>query len=71
MVEDDFLFSPDFLDYFTGVGPLLERDPSTTFVLSAWNDNGLKGKVGVAVHLLCLTKTDYLIDPHLTAGGGE
>jgi len=26
------------------VAPLLERDP-TTFVASAWNDNGLKGKV--------------------------
>lgn len=44
VVEDDFLFSPDFLDYFHSVGPLLEHDP-TTFVLSAWNDNGLKGHV--------------------------
>jgi len=26
------------------LAPLLERDP-TTFVLSAWNDNGLRGKV--------------------------
>uniref|UniRef100_A0A7S2DMU5 alpha-1,3-mannosyl-glycoprotein 2-beta-N-acetylglucosaminyltransferase n=1 Tax=Octactis speculum TaxID=3111310 RepID=A0A7S2DMU5_9STRA len=44
VVEDDFLFSPDFIDYFKAVGPLLERDP-TTFVVSAWNDNGLKDRV--------------------------
>ena len=42
IVEDDFLFSPDFLDYFMAVAPILEHDP-TTYVLSAWNDNGLKG----------------------------
>lgn len=44
VVEDDFLFSPDFIEFFESVGPVLERDP-TTLVLSAWNDNGLKGKV--------------------------
>ena len=40
VVEDDFLFSPDFLEYFESSGPILEDDP-TTFILSAWNDNRL------------------------------
>jgi len=44
VAEDDFLFSPDFLEYFEATAPLLERDKST-FVVSAWNDNGLRGKV--------------------------
>ena len=44
VAEDDFLFSPDFLAYFEAMAPLLERDPSA-FVVSAWNDNGLRGKV--------------------------
>jgi hypothetical protein len=48
VVEDDFLFSPDFLEYFHHTAPILERDP-TTFILSAWNDNGLKGKVTVYI----------------------
>lgn len=44
IVEDDLLFSPDFLEYLEANAPVLERDP-TTFVLSAWNDNGYKGRV--------------------------
>lgn len=44
VVEDDFLFSPDFLEFFHHTAPILERD-SSTFILSAWNDNGLKTKV--------------------------
>lgn len=43
-MEDDLLFSPDFLEYLEANAPVLERDP-TTFVLSAWNDNGYKGRV--------------------------
>ena len=54
MVEDDFLFSPDFIAYFEAMAPLLERDP-TTFVVSAWNDNGLHGKVDDP-HRLCRTR---------------
>ena len=38
VAEDDFLFSPDFLEYFEATAPLLERDKST-FVVSAWNDD--------------------------------
>ncbi|CAM9977023.1 unnamed protein product, partial [Hapterophycus canaliculatus] len=44
VVEDDLLFSPDFLEYLEVHAPVLERDP-TTLVLSAWNDNGYRGRV--------------------------
>jgi hypothetical protein len=44
IVEDDLLFSPDFLEYFEQVAPVLDVDEST-FLVSAWNDNGYKGKV--------------------------
>ena len=39
VAEDDLVFSPDFLAYFSAVGPIVERDASV-FVVSAWNDNG-------------------------------
>ena len=44
IVEDDLLFSPDFLDYFEQVAPILDVD-ATSFLVSAWSDNGYKGKV--------------------------
>ena len=44
IVEDDLLFSPDFYEYLVATAPILETDP-TTFVVSAWNDNGFKGRV--------------------------
>jgi hypothetical protein len=44
IAEDDLLFSPDFYEYLTATAPILENDPST-FVVSAWNDNGFKGLV--------------------------
>lgn len=44
VVEDDLLFSPDFYEYFAAVAPVLNLDPSL-FVVSAWNDNGFRGKV--------------------------
>ena len=44
VVEDDLLFSPDFLDYFEHVAPILDVDESA-FLVSAWSDNGYKGKV--------------------------
>lgn len=47
IVEDDLLFSPDFLEYLETNAPVLERDP-TTLVLSAWNDNGYAGRVSEA-----------------------
>lgn len=44
ITEDDLLFSPDFYEYLTATAPILDDDP-TTFVVSAWNDNGFKGRV--------------------------
>ncbi|CAM9760283.1 unnamed protein product [Pylaiella littoralis] len=44
IVEDDLLFSPDFLEYMEVNAPILERDP-TTLVLSAWSDNGYRRRV--------------------------
>lgn len=44
IVEDDLLFSPDFYEYLTSVAPILDVD-KTSFVVSAWNDNGFHHKV--------------------------
>lgn len=41
VVEDDLLFSPDFLEYFHLTIPLLSSDPKL-FSVSAWNDIGFK-----------------------------
>lgn len=38
-VEDDFVFSPDFLFYFDQTAHLLEMDPSI-WCVSSWNDFG-------------------------------
>jgi hypothetical protein len=51
IVEDDLLFSPDFLDYFEAVGPILDVD-SSVLAVSAWNDNGFIGKVKVPLNLV-------------------
>ena len=55
IVEDDLLFSPDFYEYLASTAPILEKDP-TTFVVSAWNDNGFKGRVGDPY---ALKRTEY------------
>ena len=55
IVEDDLLFSPDFYEYLVSTAPVLEKDP-TTFVVSAWNDNGFKGRVGDPY---ALKRTEY------------
>jgi hypothetical protein len=55
IVEDDLLFSPDFLEYFINIAPILDID-DTTFVISAWNDNGYKGKVDDPYSL---SRTEY------------
>lgn len=44
IIEDDLLFSPDFLEYFYNIGPILDVDKSV-FAVSAWNDNGFAGRV--------------------------
>ena len=55
IVEDDLLFSPDFYEYFNYVAPILDLDKSL-FVISAWNDNGFKGKVEDS---LALRRTEF------------
>jgi alpha-1,3-mannosyl-glycoprotein beta-1,2-N-acetylglucosaminyltransferase len=55
VVEDDMLFSPDFVSYFRRTATLLRRDPSL-WCVSSWNDNGL------ATHArdpLALRRTGY------------
>jgi GNT-I family len=54
IAEDDLLFSPDFYEYLAATAPILETDP-TTFVVSAWNDNGFNGRVS-DVHALRRTE---------------
>ena len=44
IVEDDLLFSPDFMEFFLHVAPAIEVDESL-WIASAWNDNGFKGVV--------------------------
>ena len=51
----DFLFSPDFLEYFEATAPVLDADPSL-FCVSAWNDNGYKG---LAMEPMALQRTSY------------
>ena len=41
IIEDDMLFSPDFLRMFQATAHLLDSDPSL-WCISSWNDNGLK-----------------------------
>ena len=44
VIEDDFIFSPDFVEYFEAAAPLLDKDPSL-WLVSAWNDNGFDDAV--------------------------
>jgi hypothetical protein len=41
---DDLDVSPDFLDYFQALYPLLKYD-KTIWCISAWNDNGIDKKI--------------------------
>ncbi len=40
-LQDDMLFSQDFLTYMEAAAALLDEDP-TLWCISSWNDNGLK-----------------------------
>ena len=44
IVEDDMLFSPDFLLYFAQTAKYIHQD-SSIYAISAYNDNGMQGKV--------------------------
>jgi alpha-1,3-mannosyl-glycoprotein beta-1,2-N-acetylglucosaminyltransferase len=43
VAEDDMLFSPDFLLFFTQTAPLMDVDKSI-YCISSWNDNGFAGR---------------------------
>lgn len=55
IIEDDFLFSPDFMEFFVSVAPTIEVDPSL-WLASAWNDNGFEG---VVKDLEAVRRTDH------------
>lgn len=57
IVEDDLDISPDFFEYFSGLLPLLKKDP-TLWCISAWNDNGKAGLVNDKKSEL-LYRTDF------------
>ena len=67
VIEDDLLFSPDFYDFFLSNAPILDQD-SSVLALSAWNDNGFKGRVGGTYDLLRTTffpGLGWLLSRHL------
>lgn len=51
ITEDDLDVSPDFLDYFQALYPLLKID-KTIWCISAWNDNGIDEKIERRADLL-------------------
>jgi alpha-1,3-mannosyl-glycoprotein beta-1,2-N-acetylglucosaminyltransferase len=55
ILEEDLHISPDFFSFFEKMAPLLDRDTSLMAV-SAFNDNGLEGKVRDATRIL---KSDF------------
>jgi alpha-1,3-mannosyl-glycoprotein beta-1,2-N-acetylglucosaminyltransferase len=56
VTEDDLEVSPDFLDYFQALYPLLKYD-KTIWCISAWNDNGIDQKIDRQADLL--HRTDF------------
>ncbi|UJR10366.1 hypothetical protein I4U23_014571 [Adineta vaga] len=56
ITEDDLEISPDFLDYFQTLYPLLVHD-KTVWCISAWNDNGIDKKI--ARDSTLLHRTDF------------
>jgi alpha-1,3-mannosyl-glycoprotein beta-1,2-N-acetylglucosaminyltransferase len=55
ILEEDLHISPDFFSFFEKTAPLLDRD-TNLLAVSAFNDNGLKGKVRDATRIL---KSDF------------
>ena len=43
-IIDDLEISPDFIDYFQALYPLMNYD-KTIWCISAWNDNGIDKKI--------------------------
>eukprot|EP01006_Ploeotia_vitrea_P040814 TRINITY_DN66462_c7_g2_i2.p1 TRINITY_DN66462_c7_g2~~TRINITY_DN66462_c7_g2_i2.p1 ORF type:complete len:790 (+),score=421.03 TRINITY_DN66462_c7_g2_i2:26-2395(+) len=57
VVEEDMVFSPDFLQYFSQTAHLYEDDP-TVYCITTWNDNGFKG---LAVDNKALYRTEFFV----------
>jgi hypothetical protein len=57
VVEDDMVFSPDFMSYFVQLAPLYAADPSI-YCISSWNDNG---QAGMALDPRVVMRTDFFI----------
>jgi hypothetical protein len=55
VLEDDLTPSPDFMEWFTSAGVVMESDPSL-WCVSAWNDNGFRD---VAVDALGVRRTIF------------
>lgn len=56
VVEDDMIFSPDFISYFSQLAPIYEADP-TIYCITSWNDNGFNGLVSDPRAVL---RTDFM-----------
>ena len=57
-VQDDMLFSQDFLTYMEATAGLLDVDP-TIWCISSWNDNGLNHLEWRNARLVCSTSLDF------------
>jgi len=57
IVEDDMVFSPDFLLYFAQLAYLYDADPSI-YCITSWNDNG---KQGLASDPTRLYRTEFFV----------
>ncbi|GKY92157.1 hypothetical protein MPSEU_000187000 [Mayamaea pseudoterrestris] len=55
ILEEDLHVAPDFFDYFTSMAPILDQD-SSVYAVSAFNDNGFRGKVKDVTRVL---RTDF------------
>jgi alpha-1,3-mannosyl-glycoprotein beta-1,2-N-acetylglucosaminyltransferase len=51
VLEEDLHIAPDFFNYFAAMAPLLDHD-ATLLAVSAFNDNGLEGRVSDAGRVL-------------------
>lgn len=60
VVEDDLLFSPDFLDFFHANAPLLDMDPTTFVIRYHHHQGGQAGRQAAKAREPGPLKTDCL-----------
>ena len=58
VLEEDLEVAPDFFDFFAAVAPALDGD-ATLLAASAWNDNGVRGRVDVALDASAVVRSDF------------